>query len=115
MDVTTFLNIVVPALIKLVATGLVCLVTSVVLPWLKEQRIWTYIKKLVDAADKLAETGDIEKGKAKLNYVVNHLAAAGIKVDSTTYAWIEAAVREADIAADKIKDAVKDAATDAEE
>jgi len=107
MDVNSFLDVLIPAIIRIIGAGIICFASTIVIPWLKERRIWYYVVRFVDAADKLAETGEIEKGEAKFDYVVECLENAGVKVDSTVEAWIEAAVREADIAADKIKEAVK--------
>lgn len=107
MNWTNLLNVLVPIIIRIVFTGLACLITSKIIPWLKNQYIWFYVEKFVEAADKLAETGKLDKGNVKKEYVVNCLKSAGINVDDTVLIWIEAAVREADILADEIKSTIK--------
>ena len=58
------------------------------LPWLKEKRLYSIVKKFVEAAEKQAEAGTIDKATKK-RFVVELLEANGI---------IEAAVKELDLA-----------------
>ena len=87
-----------------VLRGLIALVFSVVLipwvvktgiPWLKEKKLYTFIKKVVRAAEKLGESGTISKG-AKLDYVMAILQKNGVEVDATVRALIESAVGDLD-------------------
>ena len=58
------------------------------LPWLKEKRLYSIVKKFVEAAEKQAEAGTIDKATKK-RFVVELLEAN---------AFIEAAVKELDLA-----------------
>lgn len=66
------------------------------IPWLKEKRLLNIIKNLVKAAEKMAESGAIEKGN-KNDFVVSLLEKNGIIVDATVKAFIEGCVKELDI------------------
>lgn len=68
------------------------------LPWLKEKRIYSVVRKFVQAAEKQAEAGLINKGDKK-EYVVKMLVAKGITVTDEVDAFIESAVKELDLAA----------------
>lgn len=81
-----FTGVVLPWLVK---TGL---------PWLKEKRIYSVVRKFVQAAEKQAEAGHINKGDKK-EYVVKMLVAKGITVTDEVDAFIESAVKELDLAA----------------
>lgn len=81
-----FTGVVLPWLVK---TGL---------PWLKEKRIYSVVRKFVQAAEKQAEAGLINKGDKK-EYVVKLLVAKGITVTDEVDAFIESAVKELDLAA----------------
>ena len=65
------------------------------IPWLKEKRLYGTIKKFVRAAEKLGESGIIDK-KSKLDYVCGLLVKRGIKVDADVRALIESAVGDLD-------------------
>ncbi|MFQ9095975.1 MAG: hypothetical protein ACLS5S_08935 [Faecalibacterium sp.] len=49
------------------------------LPWLKEKRLYSIVKKFVEAAEKQAEAGTIDKATKK-RFVVELLEANGITV-----------------------------------
>ena len=87
-----------------VLRGLIALVFSAIvlpwlvktaIPWLKEKKMYEFIKKVVRAAEKLGESGTISK-EAKLDYVIAVLQKNGIKVDATVRALIESAVGDLD-------------------
>ena len=63
------------------------------LPWLKEKRLYSIVKKFVEAA----EAGTIDKATKK-RFVVELLEANGITVTPEIDAFIEAAVKELDLA-----------------
>lgn len=88
---------VVCALIGVLLTAVVMpwLKTSA-LPWLKEKRLYSLVQKFVQAAEKLAETGVLER-KDKKQYVVDLLEQNGYKVNAETEAFIESAVKELDM------------------
>lgn len=67
------------------------------LPWLKEKRLYSIVKKFVEAAEKQAEAGTIDKATKK-RFVVELLEANGITVTPEINAFIEAAVKELDLA-----------------
>lgn len=67
------------------------------LPWLKEKRLYSIVKKFVEAAEKQAEAGTIDKATKK-RFVVELLEANGITVTPEIDAFIEAAVKELDLA-----------------
>lgn len=51
------------------------------LPWLKEKRLYSIVKKFVEAAEKQAEAGTIDKATKK-HFVVELLEANGISWQS---------------------------------
>lgn len=83
--------------VKVVFLVLSTIVTLYVIPWLKEKRVYDTVKKMVDAAEKWAQTNEIDK-KA---WVIEKLEASGVKVNEHVDALIEAAVTELDIALGK--------------
>lgn len=85
------------AIVKIVFVVLSTVVTLYVVPWLKEKRLYDTVKKMVDAAEKWAETNNIDKKE----WVVSQLEAKGIDVNEYVEALIEAAVKELDIALGK--------------
>lgn len=73
------------------------------LPWLSRQRVYSYVRKFVMAAEKMAEAGAIEKCD-KNAVVVKLLEENGITVNATVRALIEAAVKELDLLEDEVVD-----------
>lgn len=65
-------------------------------PMLKEKRIYSIVKSFVQAAEKLAETGVIEKCDKK-KMVIGLLEKKGIVVDNVVDAFIEGCVKELDM------------------
>lgn len=88
---------VVCALIGVLLTAVVVpwLKTSAI-PWMKEKQLYSLVQKFVQAAEKLAETGVLER-KDKKQYVVKLLEQNGYKVNAETEAFIESAVKELDM------------------
>lgn len=84
-------------IVKIVFLVLSTVVTLYVVPWLKEKRLYDTVKKMVDAAEKWAETNNIDKKQ----WVIAQLESKGITVNEYVEALIEAAVKELDIALDK--------------
>lgn len=84
-------------IVKIVFLVLSTVVTLYVVPWLKEKRLYDTVKKMVDAAEKWAETNNINKKQ----WVIAQLESKGITVNEYVEALIEAAVKELDIALDK--------------
>lgn len=85
------------ALIGLVMTAVVVpWLKGVAIPWMKEKRIYGLVSKFVYAAEKLAETGVIDK-ESKKDYVVELLKRKGYAVTDEVEAFIESAVKELDM------------------
>lgn len=84
-------------LMKIIIAAMVLIVGRIIVPWLKEQRVYSLIVKLVRAAEKLAESGKIDK-ESKKTYVIKLLIAKGYTVSPEIEAFIEAAVTELDLA-----------------
>lgn len=74
-------------------------------PWLKEKRIDDIIERFVEAAEKMAESGQIEK-KDKKSTVIKLLTEKGIEVTEEIDALIEAAVKELDIVTGVFKEEI---------
>lgn len=72
------------------------LIKNSLVPWLKEKRVYDTIKKLVKAAEKMSESGMIQKVDKK-TMVIKWLEEQGIEVTDEISALIEAAVKELDI------------------
>ena len=81
--------------IRLVAMCVTLIATRYVIPWLREQTTYATVKKLVQAAEKLACAGTITKD-AKKQYVITLLERRGITVNEQINALIESAVEELD-------------------
>lgn len=81
------------AVVKLVVGFVSVLVAYFVIPWLKEKRIYSIVKKAVEAAEKLSETQDIDKRE----YVNRVLASANVKLTDAVNAIVEGCVLELDM------------------
>lgn len=103
MDITTEITQIIPLAVKLVFAVLGVLLLRYILPWIKQQVWYSAIKWLVNAAEKLAESGQISKDYKK-KYVLRLMQLLKIPVNDFTSALIEAAVKELDMLEDKIKD-----------
>lgn len=102
----TIWNLILPNLLEIVATIISLVVARYVvpyikndlIPWLKEKRLYAMVKKFVQAAEKLAESGKINK-EFKKDKVVQLLEGKGVVVDDNVDAFIESCVKELDIVA----------------
>lgn len=65
-------------------------------PFLKEKRIYNIVKSCVQAAEKMTESGIIDKDDKK-KYVIDLLKKNGIVVDETVDSFIESCVKELDM------------------
>ena len=83
------------------------LITAYIVPYLKKKNIYDTVKKLVQAAEKLAENANIDK-KA---WVKAELSRLGVKMTAVTDtlidAFIESAVKELDIAVGRSNNTAK--------
>lgn len=82
------------------------LIKNSLVPWLKEKRVYDTIKKLVKAAEKMSESGMIQKVDKKA-MVIKWLEEQGIEVTDEISALIEAAVKELDIIVSTTVDEIK--------
>ena len=81
-------------IVRIVFLVLGTVVTMYVIPWLKEKGLYDIVKKMVQGAEKWAETYDIDKKE----WVIERLEARGIEVNDYVEALIESACEELDIA-----------------
>lgn len=88
------INILLEHLVEIVFTILGILVTTYIVPWLKEKKLYETVKIIVQAAEKIAQSNKINK-KA---WVVSNLESIGITVNEHIEAMIESAVEEIDAA-----------------
>ena len=101
----TILNAILPNILEIVGTIIslvfayyvIPYIKTDLIPWLKEQRTFGIVKKFVKAAEKMAESGLIEKGNKKQK-VIELLARNGIVINATVDAFIESCVKELDMA-----------------
>lgn len=90
------LEIILTIISLVVARYVIPYIKNDLIPWLKEKRLLSVIKGFVQAAEKMSESGAIEKAKKK-ELVVQLLEDKGIIVDATVDAFIESCVKELDI------------------
>ena len=77
------------------------------IPFLQEKRLLVVVKNLVKAAEKMAESGVIEKGDKK-EKVIELLNSKGINISDEVDALIEACVKELDLISNTIIEELKD-------
>lgn len=70
-------------------------IKTVLVPWLQDKQLYTTVQRYVQAAEKLAEAGDLVSGSKK-GYVIYLLQSKGIEVTPEIEALIESAVEELD-------------------
>jgi hypothetical protein len=102
------LEIISTIITMVVAFYVVPFIKSDLIPWLKEKRLYNTVESFVRAAEKLAESGMIEKCDKK-NKVVELLKNKGIEVDDTVEAFIESCVKELDIVTSTIYEEIMEA------
>lgn len=104
MTMDILLDSIIGNVFEIIATIITLLISCYVIPtikndlvpWLKEKRIFSLVKKFVQAAEKLSETGAIEKVDKKQT-VINLLENKGIEVTIEIEAYIETACKQLDI------------------
>lgn len=99
------LDIVVSVLSIIVSYYLIPAIKNDLVPWLKEKHIYDMVYKFVQATEKLAETGVIEK-KDKKAEVIRLLKEQGIEITDAVDAAIESAVKELDLITSTVKDEI---------
>lgn len=105
--VALLLKIVVVACLGLLTKHALPWMQEVAIPWLKERHLYNLICCFVRAAEKLADTGVIDK-TTKKEYVVKLLKQKGINITSEVDALIESAVLDLDMAVASVFDAIYD-------
>lgn len=108
-----FKEAILPNILEIVVTIISLVVTYYVIPcikndlipWLKEKRLLGIIKNFVQAAEKMAESGAIEK-RDKKNLVIQLLENKGIVITETVEAFIESCVKELDMVGSVIIDGI---------
>lgn len=93
---SNILEIIATVISLVVAYYVIPYIKDDLIPWLKEKRLYNVVKNFVRAAEKLAESGVIEKVDKKAK-VVELLESKGITVDATVEAFIESCVKELDL------------------
>ena len=109
----TIWDVILPNILKIILTIVSLIISCYVIPyikndlipWLQEKRLYNIVKNFVQAAEKLAESGAIDK-KDKNEKVVEFLQSKGIVVDSTVKALIESCVKELDMVTSTVIDAI---------
>lgn len=91
-------EIIITIISLVIARYVVPYIKSDLIPWLKEKRLYNIVKRFVQAAEKLAESGVIAK-ELKKEKVVELLEGKGVIVDATIDAFIESCVKELDMVA----------------
>jgi hypothetical protein len=118
----TILNAILPNILEIIVT-IISLVVSYyaipyikndLIPMLKEKHLYDLVKKFVQASEKMAESGVIEKTYKK-SMVIRLLENKGIAVDKTIESFIESAVKELDIATTVIYEEVTEVELEEEE
>lgn len=99
------LEIVITVVFSVVARYLIPYIKSDLIPFLKEKRLYGIVKSFVQAAEKMAESGKIEK-EYKKDKVIQLLESKGIDIDDITEAFIESCVKELDMVASVIKNEI---------
>lgn len=115
-------NAILPNILEIVGTviSLVCAyyvipyIKEDLIPWLKERHIYSIIKTFVQAVEKMAESGIIEKADKKQK-VIELLARKGIVINATIEAFIESAVKELDIISSVVLEEIVEAEITTEE
>lgn len=70
-------------------------IRDTVIPWLEEKRMYGLVSKFVEAAEKMADTGVIEK-EDKNKYVIGLLENLDVEITPEINAFIESAVNKLD-------------------
>ena len=98
-------DIVIAVLALVVGRYLIPLIKTELKPWLEEKRIYNLVRKFVEAAEKLSETGVIQKVDKK-DYVLKLLTENGVPLNPTIEAFVESAVKQLDMVVDTAKEEV---------
>ena len=100
-------EIIIGVLSIVVSVYVIPLIKTELKPWLEEKRVYSLIQKFVEASEKLAETGIIEKVDKKAK-VIELLKENGIEVTPTIEAFVESAVKQLDLVIGAAKEEIKE-------
>jgi microcompartment protein CcmL/EutN len=104
------LDIIIAVISIVVSYYIIPCIKNDLVPWLKDKHLYDTVKKFVQAVEKLAESGTIEK-KDKKQEVIKLLKKQGIEVTDEIDAFIESAVKELDLVTNTIKEEIKEEET----
>ena len=93
MNITEIATAILPSVMEIIGTIAMFMAAKIGIPWLREQRIFSLVRKLVKGAEKAAEAGKIPKTD-KHALVVRLLKMKGIEVTPFLDAFIDAAIKE---------------------
>lgn len=99
------LEIIITIISIVVARYIVPFIKNDLIPWLKEKKLYGTIKKFVQAVEKMAEAGVIEK-ELKKEKVLELLAKNGVEVNDVVDSFIESCVKELDIVTSTVYDEI---------
>ena len=105
MNITEIATSILPNVMEIIGTIAMFMAAKIGIPWLREQRIFSLVRKLVKGAEKAAEAGKIPKTD-KHALVVRFLKMKGIEVTPFLDAFIDAAIKEMDEVAENIADEI---------
>lgn len=102
---TNILDIVIAVLSIVVSYYIIPCIKKDLVPWLKEKHLYHSVKNFVQAAEKLAEAGIIDKADKKQK-VVELLEQNGVVVTDVVDAFIESCVKELDLIEKTVKEEI---------
>ena len=105
MNITEIATAILPNGMEIIGTIAMFMAAKIGIPWLREQRIFSLIRKLVKGAEKAAEAGKIPKTD-KHALVIKLLKMKNIEVTPFLDAFIDAAIKEMDEVAENIADEI---------
>ena len=106
MDMTQEIIEIIPYIMKIIFWAIGILLIRYVWPMVKPMMQYEIIQLLVNAAEKKAETGSIDK-EAKKQFVIHIMELVKIPVNEFTMAMLESAVKELDLLEEKVLDYIK--------
>ena len=105
MNITEIATAILPSVMEIIGTIAMLMAAKIGIPWLREQRIFSLVRKLVKGAEKAAEAGKIPKTD-KHALVIKLLKMKNIEVTPFLDAFIDAAIKEMDEVAENIADEI---------
>lgn len=99
------LDIIIAIITIIVSYYVIPCIKNDLVPWLEDKRLYGIVKTLVQAAEKLADSGSIQKCDKK-QYVINFLKDQGIEITGKVDTFIESCVKELDFVIDTAKDEI---------